>query len=250
MPPRQAITQAVGDGRGYQRPSYRAKSNGLMGVMPSGGRVVFTSGATEANNMVLRGCGVERIIVSATEHPSVLNALPDPVFILLFCIGVLVAASVVADWTQWSAVNPVTGERLQAQSLLSQANVARLLVDIGDVPRARKVLEAAKVAAPTGGRPRLGLAVLAYQNQGDYAGASTELQALIEAKLEKGDAVDTAVTHGEGDDDEGGEVIDLMAALKASVERSRAARGGATAESAAKSAPKKAKPKSKAKKAS
>ena len=58
------------------------------------------------------------------------NALPDPVFILLFCIGVLVAASVVADWTQWSAINPVTGERLQAQSLLSQANVARLLVDM------------------------------------------------------------------------------------------------------------------------
>ena len=49
---------------------------------------------------------------------------------------------------------------------------------------------------------------------------------------------------------DGGEVIDLMAALKASVERSRAARGGDTAESAAKSAPKKAKPKSKAKKAS
>jgi hypothetical protein len=39
MPPRQAITQAVGDGRGYQRPSYWAKSNGLTGVMPSGGRV-------------------------------------------------------------------------------------------------------------------------------------------------------------------------------------------------------------------
>jgi hypothetical protein len=50
--------------------------------------------------------------------------------------------------------------------------------------------------------------------------------------------------------DAGGEVIDLMAALKASVERSRAARGGDTAGSAAKRAPKKAKPKSTAKKAS
>ena len=48
-----------------------------------------------------------------------------------------------------------------------------------------------------------------------------ELQALIEAKLEKGDAVDTAVTHGEGDDDEGGEVIDLMAALKSSLAAKR-----------------------------
>ncbi len=36
--------------------------------------VVFTSGATEANNLVLKGAGVERVIVSAIEHPSVLNA--------------------------------------------------------------------------------------------------------------------------------------------------------------------------------
>lgn len=78
-----------------------------------------------------------------------------------------------------------------------------------------------------------------------------ELRTLIDAKLEKGDALDTSETFGEkAEKDAGGEVIDLMAALKASVERSRAARGGDTAGSAAKSAPKKAKPKSKAKKAS
>lgn len=35
--------------------------------------VVFTSGATEANNLVLRGCGLERLIVSAIEHPSILE---------------------------------------------------------------------------------------------------------------------------------------------------------------------------------
>lgn len=78
-----------------------------------------------------------------------------------------------------------------------------------------------------------------------------ELRTLIDAKLEKGDALDTSETFGEkAEKGAGGEVIDLMAALKASVERSRAARGGDTAGSAAKSAPKKAKPKSKAKKAS
>ncbi|WP_460719363.1 non-homologous end joining protein Ku [Microbacterium aureliae] len=54
-----------------------------------------------------------------------------------------------------------------------------------------------------------------------------ELRTLIEAKLEKGDAVDTAETFGEQEEAEhGGEVIDLMAALRASVERSRAARAG------------------------
>ncbi|WP_109210784.1 MULTISPECIES: Ku protein [Microbacterium] len=69
-----------------------------------------------------------------------------------------------------------------------------------------------------------------------------ELRTLIEAKLEKGDAVDTTETFDEQEEEEaGGEVIDLMAALRASVEKSRAAReGGSTstkadAEPAAKS---------------
>jgi len=53
-----------------------------------------------------------------------------------------------------------------------------------------------------------------------------ELRTLIDAKLEKGDAFDTAETFGEKADAEGGEVIDLMAALRASVEKSRAARTG------------------------
>lgn len=54
-----------------------------------------------------------------------------------------------------------------------------------------------------------------------------ELRTLIEAKLEKGDALDTTETFGEHEDeDAGGEVIDLMAALRASVEKSRAAREG------------------------
>ncbi|MET2012351.1 Ku protein [Microbacterium chocolatum] len=52
-----------------------------------------------------------------------------------------------------------------------------------------------------------------------------ELRALIDAKLADGDAVDTAATFGDAPEaDDGGEVIDLMAALRASVERSRAAR--------------------------
>jgi DNA end-binding protein Ku len=54
-----------------------------------------------------------------------------------------------------------------------------------------------------------------------------ELKTLIEAKLEQGDTLDTAATFGESaEEDKGGEVIDLMDALRASVERSRAAREG------------------------
>lgn len=56
------------------------------------------------------------------------NALPDPVFIFLALIGVLCAVTVAA--AGWSAVNPVTGERLVVESLLSEANVRRLLVEM------------------------------------------------------------------------------------------------------------------------
>ena len=49
-----------------------------------------------------------------------------------------------------------------------------------------------------------------------------ELRALIEAKLKSGDAVSTEVTFGETPDEgEGGEVLDLMEALRRSVEASR-----------------------------
>lgn len=68
-----------------------------------------------------------------------------------------------------------------------------------------------------------------------------ELRTLIAAKLDKGDAIDTTETFGEREDTGGGgEVIDLMAALRASVEKSRAARGekGASTDAAAKPAAK------------
>ncbi|PZE27287.1 Ku protein [Curtobacterium sp. MCBD17_028] len=63
-----------------------------------------------------------------------------------------------------------------------------------------------------------------------------QLQQLIDAKLEAGDDVDTAATFGEQPDEDegdGGDVIDLMAALRASVDRNRASRssrGGRSAD--------------------
>ena len=50
-----------------------------------------------------------------------------------------------------------------------------------------------------------------------------ELRKLIDAKLEQGDAVDTAATFGEEGEQESGDVIDLMTALKNSLERKRGA---------------------------
>ncbi|WP_344063819.1 Ku protein [Microbacterium pumilum] len=64
-----------------------------------------------------------------------------------------------------------------------------------------------------------------------------ELRVLIEAKIEQGDALDTSETFGDHEEeDTGGEVIDLMAALRASVERSRAAREGTGSDAASKPA--------------
>jgi len=59
-----------------------------------------------------------------------------------------------------------------------------------------------------------------------------ELQKLIDAKLEHGDAIDTAATFGEeAEEGEGGgaEVIDLMEALRRSVDRKRSAAASASA---------------------
>lgn len=77
-----------------------------------------------------------------------------------------------------------------------------------------------------------------------------ELQQLIDAKLKEGDALDTDATFGEEPSDEGddggGEVIDLMAALRKSVEKSR---GGKTAAGSKPAAPKKKAPAKSKKKA-
>jgi DNA end-binding protein Ku len=52
-----------------------------------------------------------------------------------------------------------------------------------------------------------------------------QLRQLIAAKLEQGDAMDTAATFGEeGEEQDRGEVVDLMEALRRSVEQNRAAR--------------------------
>lgn len=72
-----------------------------------------------------------------------------------------------------------------------------------------------------------------------------ELRVLIDAKREQGDTLDTDATFGGGDDEDEGEdaeVIDLMAALRQSVKRSREAKrgGGRTSRSSKSSSSSKA----------
>ena len=51
--------------------------------------IIFTSGATEANNMVLKGSGCERILISAIEHSSITNTVPDAEIIPVLENGVI-----------------------------------------------------------------------------------------------------------------------------------------------------------------
>jgi cysteine desulfurase len=53
----------------------RAAVAALLGAPVDG--VVFTSGGTEANHLALLGSGRERVLISAVEHSSVLQAAPD-----------------------------------------------------------------------------------------------------------------------------------------------------------------------------
>jgi DNA end-binding protein Ku len=65
-----------------------------------------------------------------------------------------------------------------------------------------------------------------------------ELQQLIDAKLEAGDDIDTEKTFAEQDDeddDEGGDVLDLMAALRASVDKKRTGGTGSRSSSTSRS---------------
>ena len=47
----------------------------VAALLPAGGRVIFTSGATEALNLAIKGCGAKRIAASAIEHAAVLDCI-------------------------------------------------------------------------------------------------------------------------------------------------------------------------------
>ncbi|BEP32365.1 MAG: cysteine desulfurase family protein [Wolbachia endosymbiont of Drosophila biauraria] len=58
----------------------RDNVRGAIGVS-SDKEIVFTSGATEANNLVMRGIAGYLYIISAIEHPSILNSACNPYII-------------------------------------------------------------------------------------------------------------------------------------------------------------------------
>lgn len=83
---------------------------------------------------------------------------------------------------------------LDADQWEAAEELARLLVEVGELPRAKKVLESAREAAARAPRPRLGLAIFTYQHLGDLKGAEDQLMALIDdAEVAKGSKADALV---------------------------------------------------------
>ena len=68
-----------------------------------------------------------------------------------------------------------------------------------------------------------------------------QLRTLIEAKIEQGASLDTEATFGEVEEDESADVVDLMEALKRSVDRKKASKKPAKKTAAKKKSPAKKK---------
>jgi len=66
-----------GPGRAARKILEKARADVAVLVNAEPGDVIFTSGGTEANNLALTGCDRERRLISAVEHPSVLNGGGD-----------------------------------------------------------------------------------------------------------------------------------------------------------------------------
>src|SRR5579862_6477500 len=65
----------------------RAKVAGLVGAAPV--EVIFTSGGTEANDLALHGIQDRRVLVSAIEHDSIREAVPEATTIPVTAEGVI-----------------------------------------------------------------------------------------------------------------------------------------------------------------
>ena len=66
----------------------------LVGAAPA--EVIFTSGGTEANHLALRGVPSRRVLISAIEHDSVREAVPDAAVIAVTPAGTIDLAALAA----------------------------------------------------------------------------------------------------------------------------------------------------------
>jgi cysteine desulfurase len=98
----------------------------LCNADPKG--VIFTSGATEANNTVLKHFAGKRVLVSGIEHPSVLEAAPEAIRIPVLPSGVIdmdAYAKLLAQGAALVSVMLVNNETGVVQPLAEIAKMAK-----------------------------------------------------------------------------------------------------------------------------
>lgn len=123
----------------------------VAALMPPGGRVIFTSGATEALNLAILGCAAKRIAVSAIEHAAVLDtarfADPDTAVLPVSAAGLVDPAVPIPAGTGLAAVMQVNNEIGTVQPVEALAEAAHAA---GALFLCDAVQGAGKLAAPAG----------------------------------------------------------------------------------------------------
>ncbi len=123
----------------------------VAALFPAGGRVIFTSGATEALNLAILGSGAKRLAVSAIEHAAVLDTarFADPACAVLpvSAAGLVDADAAIPPGTGLVAVMQVNNEIGTVQPVEALAEAAHAA---GALFLCDAVQGAGKLAAPAG----------------------------------------------------------------------------------------------------
>lgn len=123
----------------------------VAALCPPGGRVIFTSGATEALNLAILGCGARRIAVSAIEHAAVLDtarhADPHCTVLPVNTAGLVDAQTPIPQGTGLVAIMQVNNEVGTIQPIAALAEAAHAA---GALFLCDAVQGAGKLAAPAG----------------------------------------------------------------------------------------------------
>ncbi len=122
----------------------------VAALLPPGGRVIFTSGATEALNLAIIGSGARRLAVSAIEHAAVLDASrfvdPAPAMLRVDGEGLVSADAALPGGVGLVAVMQVNNEIGTIQPVEALADAAHTA---GALFLCDAVQGAGKLAPPT-----------------------------------------------------------------------------------------------------
>lgn len=123
----------------------------VAALLPPGGRVIFTSGATEAINLAIKGSGAQRIAVSAIEHAAVLDTArvvdPDAHVLPVDAAGLVAPDVPLPEGADLVAVMQVNNEIGTVQPVAHLAQRARAA---GALFLCDAVQGAGKIAPPEG----------------------------------------------------------------------------------------------------